>query len=139
MDYMSEVLKICGVAIVCVTCMMLFGRDQSGLGSLLRIGGGVVIFGALVMMLGENFRELYDLVGASYGEGGYAVRSFSLMLKALGIALCGKLCADVCRDCGESTLAGGVESVARAAIFSLCIPVIADVLEYAAKILEIGG
>ena len=49
-----------------------------------------------------------------------------------------KLCADICRDCGESSLASGIEGAGRIAIISLCIPVIGELMRLALKILEMG-
>ncbi len=136
MDYLSELLKAAGISVICAVCLLIVGRLQGGASSLLRIGGTVVICGMVAAMLGSVVGELKDVFSAVSGEGfGHA---FSLMLKALGIALISRFCADICRDSGESTLAGGVESVGRIAIFSLCIPVLSDILEYAAYVLKMG-
>jgi stage III sporulation protein AD len=45
------------------------------------------------------------------------------------MALISKLCADVCRDTGESALASGVESVGKIAIFALAVPTFVKILE----------
>ena len=137
MQYFDDILKVCGIAVICSVVLMIFGRlGASGVGSAIRIGGGVLIFGVSVVILKDNL-EILEAVVASSGEGeSYVSKSFNLMLKALGIALLCKLCSDICRDCGESTLASGVEGVGRAAIFSLCLPVIAEIIEYASRTLS---
>ena len=57
------------------------------------------------------------------------------MLKALGMALVSKLCADVCRDSGETALAGGVESAGRIAILVLSLPTFAKILALVGEML----
>jgi stage III sporulation protein AD len=59
------------------------------------------------------------------------------MLKALGMALISKLCADVCRDTGESALASGVESVGKIAIFALAVPTFVKILELVFEMLGV--
>jgi stage III sporulation protein AD len=61
------------------------------------------------------------------------------MLKGLGVALLGRLCSDICRDCGEQTLASGIESVGRIVIFSLSLPMMSDVLALAGEMLGRSG
>ena len=138
MQYFGEMLKVGGIAIICVTLIMLT-RSASGIALVVRVGGSVLIFGVFLSVLRENVEALEEVVSLSAGYGGsYVSKAFSLMLKALGIALLSKLCADVCRDCGEGTLASGVEGVGRMAIFSLCLPIISEIIEYAAKTLDMG-
>ena len=139
MFYTSELFKVCGIAILCCVCLLTFGKLSGALSVSLRIGGAVVIFGVFVYMLSSNM----DLLESTF-EGlplykNYFSEAFSLMLKALGIALISRLCADICRDCGEATFANGVESVGKVAIFSLSIPVISNILSYALQILNKGG
>ena len=58
------------------------------------------------------------------------------MMKALGVTLISKLCSDICRDCGDTSLANGIDGVGRAVILSMCIPVISEILGYATEILS---
>ena len=139
MDYTADLLRVCGVAILCSVCLLVMGRGSAGVASALRIGGGVLIFGSLLLILGKNVEVLEGLFDVVDGSADLAARAFSLMLKALGIAFISKFCSDVCRDCGEATLAGGVESVGRLAIISLSLPVVAEIIGYASAILQSGG
>ena len=138
MDYTAELLRVCGIAILCSICLLTVGRISQGIGGALRVGGAVLIFGTVIVALRDNVSVLEGLV-AHFGGGELVSEAFSLMLKALGIALISKFCSDVCRDCGEGSLAGGVESMGRIAIISLCIPVLMEILGYASRILDMGG
>jgi len=140
MLYLNEILRVCGIAVICVALILILSRAPSGVGFAIRVGGAAVIFGILLAVMGENIRELSDIITEhSASAEDYPRKAFSLMLKALGITLLSKFCADVCRDCGESTLAGGVEGVGRAAILSLCIPIISEILGYASDVMDMSG
>ena len=140
MPYLNEILKVCGVAIVCLVLVLISSRAASGVAFAVRVAGAIVIFGILMVVVSESIQELFDILSAhSSSIGNYSGKAFSLMLKALGVTLICKICADVCRDCGENTLAGGVEAVGRAVILSLCIPVISEILGYAAEVMEMSG
>lgn len=129
-----ELLKAAGIALVCSLCAVILGRSN-GVTFAVRMGGAVLIFSIFLSLLGTLIEALGNIFARFEGQE-YAQGAFSLMLKALGIALISKLCGDLCRDCGENSLADGVDSVGRIAVISLCIPVIADILEYATRFLE---
>ena len=127
-------MRACGVAILASVCLAVVGKLSGAYGAVLRIGASLLIFGIFVSVLGKVIGAIEDLV--SFGEEGtFASRAFGLMLKGLGIALVGRFCSDVCRDCGEQTLAGGVESVGRIAIFALSVPMLVEILSFACELL----
>lgn len=131
----EELLKVCGVAILCSVCILILNGISGRMSFALRIGGSIFIFSVFIIYLGDGIDALSSLWGNTQGAS-FAAGSFSLMLKGFGIALLCKLCADICRDCGEGALAQGVESAGRVAIFSLCIPLISEILGYASELLE---
>ena len=104
----------------------------------LRVGGGIAVFAISLFLLGENLSELKGIVSSISGVGDGVQRGFYVMIKALGIALVSKFCSDICRDCGENTIALGVESVGRMAMISLCLPILADILALSREVMEVG-
>lgn len=137
MQYFDEILKACGIAVICVILLVLLRTSASGISVAVRMGGVVLIFGIFLYVLNDSIGALDAVISLASEYGGTGLsKTFSVMLKALGIALMSKLCADICRDCGESTLAGGVEGVGRIAIFSLSLPIITEIIEYAARMLK---
>ena len=132
MTGVADILKLCGIALLCVVGAMLLRNFKGDTALLLRIGGTVLIYGVLVISIREIADELLGVIDVS--EEKY----ISVLTKALGIALCSKICADICRDCGESTIASGVELGGKVAIFSLCIPLIGDLMNFVSEILRLG-
>ena len=61
------------------------------------------------------------------------------VLKSLGIAILTQCCCDICKDCGESGIASGIELVGKIEILLLSLPLIDDILELAGRLLSLGG
>lgn len=134
MDAFALLMKVCGVSLLGCVCLCLFGRLASGFSALLRIGVALAVFGAVVYMLSQSIKDIFAL-GSELVGNAIASETLVLMLKALGMALVSKLCADVCRDSGETALAGGVESAGRIAILVLSLPTFAKILALVGEML----
>ena len=128
---MSDIIKFCGIGLLCAVSGIILRRISGGEISLfIRIGGALVIFGAAMIMMKNVISELTELTDGQ----GIDVYS-SVLVKTLGIALLTKICSDDGRDCGEGTLASGVELCGKLSILLLCIPMIGELMDYAKKIL----
>ncbi|MBR2849760.1 MAG: stage III sporulation AC/AD family protein [Clostridia bacterium] len=137
MDSFEMMMRACGVGVVAALCLVVIGRASGGYGFALRIGGAVLLFGVFLIIFGESVEDLRTALAAISGSD-FVADSFGVMLKGLGVALLGRFCADICRDCGEHTLATGVESVGRIVIFSLSLPMLGDILTLAGELLGIS-
>ena len=130
----GEILKICGVGVLCAFCGIILQRMNGELAPLLRVCGAILIFGALIGTLSDILGEL-EAYFLSEETAVYA----GLMKKALGIAVVTKISSDICRDTGESAIGGCVEMGGKLMILSLCIPLIGELTGYAMELLEMGG
>lgn len=134
MDVFSVLMRACGIALLASVCLMIVGKLSGAYASVLRIGASLLIFGIFVSLLEAVAATLRGAV--SFGaDNSFASKAFELMLKGLGIALIGRFCSDICRDCGEQTLANGVECVGRMAIFALSVPMLVEILSSACELL----
>lgn len=129
----KELLKICGLAILCVALLLIAKELRGGLPWAIRIAGVILIAGVLVLSLDGAKEGLNGLIDAE-GISEYT----AVMLKALGISFLVKICSDICRDCGEGSIAFGVESAGKLCIIYMCIPLISDIIGYAGEILDFG-
>ena len=122
-------LKICGGALlVCIAVLLL--KSVKGEALPLQWTGTVVLGGAAVLLWQPVLAWVGELCTA-HGVGEPA----QLMLKGLGVAILTQLCADLCRQSAEPTLANGVENAGRAEILLLCLPLLKDVVEMAKALL----
>lgn len=129
----GELLQICGLGILCAVSGLILRGKSGEMATLVRVGGLVLTFGFLLLATRDAWGEMGDLLSSS-ALSTYA----SLMLKAIGIALLCSICGDICRECGASSLANGVEMAGNLLILSLSFPILREILSYASSLLEVG-
>ena len=127
----NELVRICGIGIICVFGIVLLKGIGASQVITLRLFGIALIFGAGVFAAAEVIEKTSQTVDLS-SLGEHTVR----MTKALGLAMLTGFSADICRDCGENTVAAGVETVGNLCILSLCIPLFSELIGYAQALLD---
>ncbi len=65
-----------------------------------------------------------------------AASYIKLMMKVLGIVLITQFTADLCRDCGEHSLASQTETAAKIIVVSMILPLFETVIKIVAVFLE---
>ena len=136
---METLLRAAGVSLIALVLLIVLRGISGSFATLVKVGAVLLLFGIAALKLSEGVAEIRALTSAFIDEGSFVGVSISVMVKALGIALIGRICADICRECGESGLASGVESVAGIVIFSLSLPILAEILQFAAELLRRGS
>ncbi len=135
---MEEMLRAVGLAIVSLIALSLLRGSASSFTSFVRVGALILIFGTVVFELAEGIIAIEDTVSETVDGNSFVAVSLSVMIKSLGIALVGRICADICKECGEGGLAQGVELVSGAVIFSLSLPILSEILGFASDVLSRG-
>lgn len=128
------VLKLCMVALLVLTSSTVIKQWKSDFSPLIRIGA-TVLFGTLLV---ASAQPIFSLINTLAGESG-TLKYVETILKGLGIVILTQISADICRDSGEGTLAGHIETVGKLELLLLCIPLIGEILATAEKLLEMGG
>ncbi|MBQ7646611.1 MAG: stage III sporulation AC/AD family protein [Clostridia bacterium] len=72
----------------------------------------------------------------SLNSGSEFTANYSVMMKALGIAVLGESASDICKDCGEASIAGGVELCTKVSIILVALPMISRIIELAGDFLS---
>ena len=95
----------------------------------------------LVVRVDLNFdqRKIREDIRKVISQDEFLNSSVSVMLKALGVALIGKICSDICKECGENGIAEGVEMLSGVVILSLSLPMLSKILSFASEILQRGS
>ena len=126
-------LKLCMLAVSGLFSILVIKQWKSDFHPLLRVALAV-LFGTLAI------GSLFPVIGYLSGLlGEERSRYATILLKALGIAFLTHYTAELCRECGEGGLAGGVETVGRIEILLLCIPLMEEILFTAEQLLAAGG
>ena len=127
------IVKVCGAAVIGVFAFTVLQNLRSGVSFSVKLAI-TLLMGACAVALITPIPEKILALSEISGAGGKYV---SVLIRAVGIAVLGQLTADICRDCGDSTGAGGVELVARLEIILICLPLIEEITECAFRIFEI--
>lgn len=119
-----DVLKVCGITI-CVLCIcVVFNNIKTEYSLLIRI---VITIGIGLLSLSVFYPILKFMEDISVNT--QISKYFPVLTKALGVALMVQITSDICKDSGEGSIAQRVETVGKAEIIILCIPLIKDILK----------
>lgn len=119
---MIHIIGISAVALI----FGLFLRQHNKTVSLI-----LIIFACIAVFL-ESVSYLTDIIDTLSGMvSGLEETSayLKIMFKVLGIALITQIISDLCRDCGESALAGQTEVAAKIFIVALILPLLQAVVK----------
>lgn len=136
---MGVALRAAGIAIVALVAIVILRTTSSGFATLVRVAALILLFGAVIFELSSGISTLRELISGFVDSDSIVGTSISVMIRALGIALIGRICADICKECGEGGIAQGVESVTGIVIFSLSLPILAEILVFASDVLRRGS
>ncbi|MBR6562901.1 MAG: hypothetical protein IKK70_03070 [Clostridia bacterium] len=125
-----NVLAVCGFAVASAMAISLIRQLRPELASLASAIAGVALLVAVIDSLAP-FIAYVKGIAAEQGIESY----FAVMLKALAISCACRMSADICRDCGEASLASRVELAGKAGIVLLSLPIITSLLELAKDML----
>ena len=133
---MTLILRAAGIAIAALVILIALRGVSSVFATFVKVGAMLLLFGFFIFELAEGISSIRELVSSFIDADSFVGISISVMIKALGIALIGRICADVCKECGEGGLAQSVELVAGIVIFSLSLPILSEILSFASDLLQ---
>jgi stage III sporulation protein AD len=133
---MALILKGAGIAFIALIALLRLRETSGRFSVLIKIGTVVLLFALIIGELAVVFGELLGDIRDVISQDEFLNSSVSVMLKALGVALIGKICADVCKECGENGIAEGVEMLSGVVILSLSLPMLSKILGFASEMLK---
>lgn len=130
-----EGARIGGLALVGLVALLVLRQYKPEWAVFIRMAVTVVSLGIILSMAGTVISYVTTL---TEGTGALDGATWSLLLKALGIAFLTETAASICRDSGEASLAGWVEMAGKLEILLLSFPLIRTVLDTVATLLGRG-
>lgn len=135
---MSDVLlKIFGIVMLGAIIGVVLRKWNTDMALIFKATVGIVAAIACVILLGPLIERIKDMSDSALGEA--ASKAVSVLLRVLCVALLSHICASVCRDCGEGTMAYFAELGGKIEILMLCLPLFSDVFDVAAELLEMSA
>lgn len=115
---------ILGIAITTLVLGLFLKEQNRTISLLLVIFSCIALAFQSVGAIAEIIKSLNDMASQLSETSVY----IKIMFKVLGIALIVQLVSDLCRDCGESALAGQTETAAKILIITMIIPLLEAVI-----------
>ena len=128
---MSEIIKICGVALIGLAASMVMRGIKNDFASFASIATGLVLFG---FALGALY-PIMEYVEKITENTGFSVY-IETIVKALGIATVAESAADICRDFGEAAIGARLEFAAKGLIMLLSLPIVESLLTLAFGVMK---
>lgn len=116
-----------GLCVIAALLSVLLKQYKSEYAMAVAIAAGCILFLSIVAGLLSPVFEFYNLFTSLGINNTYFMTAF----KALGICLITGFVADICRDFGQTALAGRAELAGRCAVFLLSLPLLTDLLKIA--------
>lgn len=126
-----EIFRIAAIGLVGMILATLVKGYKPEFSLYIVITTVLVIFGFILYKL----TSVFDFLGSVYNETGYGKAFFPILIKVLAVAYVADFTAQLCKDAGESAIAGKVELAGKVIIFYLAVPVMMSVMELITKVL----
>ena len=125
--------KIFGAALIGVFALLVVKKGNSDGAVSLRMVIGIILAVGCVILSTPVIEFVRELSGVLGTDNEIYVET---LLKALGIAVITHVCATVCRDSGEGSVAGYVELGGKIEIIILSLPLMREVIASSLELLE---
>lgn len=129
---MEMVIKAAATAFICSAMVVIVGKYIPEYAPFAQIAAVIAVFLSASGVVENVIAYFSDFLSDGVIDTAYILLTF----KALGIAIIAQFGADFCRDCGNSALAFALETIAKAAILSMSLPMLKSLAEITAGLLK---
>lgn len=126
-------LKIAVLCIASAAFLIFLKQSRPEFAVLYKLAVLAFIGVAVLLTVRTVVTEIEEIQNL-FGENGAFLK---ILLKALGIAVTAQLAADICRDCGEQSLASAVETTAKLSIVLMALPAAKQLVEISLEWLNV--
>lgn len=128
---MSDSFKICAIGIVFAMVCVLIKNYRGEFLIPTRLASIIIIFGAVTLLVSPVIKFINSIMGQTI-----SLEYMEIILKTLAIAYMTQISAEICRECGENSIAFGIETVGKIEIVILSIPLINNIISISRELLE---
>lgn len=125
-----NIFSVCGFGICAVSIAVILKQMGSPFHPMIGAAAGAAILAYIVI---KALPVLEYVKTLSYQSG--MQEYFAVAVKALGIALVCQLAAEICRDCGETSVGSRIELAGKGAIIIISLPVLKNLVTFARELL----
>lgn len=120
-----DIIKIAVIAIVGVICASIVKGFKPEFAIYVVLATVVIIFSMAI----EKLVAVFAFLESIYDEITYGKTFFPIIIKVLVVAYIADFTSQLCKDSGESAIAGKVELAGKIIIFYLATPILMAILD----------
>ncbi len=128
---MSDSFKICALGIVFAIVCVLIKNYRGEFLIPVRLASIIVIFATVIALISPIIKFLNEIMGQTI-----PLEYMEIILKTLAIAYMTQISSELCRECGENSIAFGIETVGKIEIVILSLPLISNVISMSREFLQ---
>ena len=119
-----NLIEICIISVMGVGLILLLKGTKPEFSYLLAMGICILLFGAAVGGFSRVLEQIQGLAAYLATNGEY----LKILVKMIGVTYLCELCSGICKDAGQSAIAGQVELWGKLSIMAAGIPIIYGVI-----------
>lgn len=117
--------SVIGFAIVAIVLSVVLKQYRAEFSVSISIVTSAIIFGFTLIQAVPIITGAIDMFGKTNLSSDYLL----ILIKALGLSFVTGLASDICRDAGESAVAGKIELAGKVSILLLAMPLFTKLLD----------
>lgn len=126
-----NLIPICGICVIASVLCSLFGNFGKEYSVYIKLAAGAAVLSIIVLYISPVTETIYML----YERAGADEQYLTILFKALGICYISQFASDICKDCGENTLAVQAELAGKIALMLLALPLFSTLSEIITNLL----
>ena len=127
-----SIFNIAGAAIVTAVLAIVMRQQKQEYSTFIGVAAGIM----LLLFISVNAAPVFEFMGALADLAKLPQGHIAILFKSLGICYVTQFAADVCRDAGETGIAGKVELAGKIVILVLAMPMFETVLKMAVDLIN---
>lgn len=120
-----NVIPICGICVIASVLCSLFGSLGKEYSVYIKLAAGAAVLSIIILYISPIAEAVYML----YEKAGADEEYLGILFKALGICYITQFASDICKDCGENSLAVQSELAGKVALMLLALPLFGTLSE----------
>lgn len=126
-----EIIKVLGIAMMAAIIVILLKNERPEIAMQLSLATGIVIFLLMISKLTVVIQAMQEIAN----KINLNVVYLNTVLKIIGIAYLASFGIEICKDSGQSSIAGKIEFAGKILIITLAIPILMAVMDMIIKIM----
>lgn len=127
-----NILKVVGVGLIAAVVSLLVKSFRPEMSLQISIAAGVALF----IYAALEISGIAETITSAARDYGLNTEYIGVIFKALGLAYITQFASDICRDAGETAIAGKVELCGKVMITAASIPGVLSLLDMVRELLS---